>query len=155
MNILIVEDSIVEATLLMKELEKIMEEPVSVWHENTLEAGVEHLKGAGEKPDLVFLDLGLPDSAGWQQTYEAVSPFTSHLPVIVMTSNKNPEIIAELLEHGFQDFIVKGSHKQTSDFLRETVKFALLRHKVVDHLSRTVEERDQCVNWLSGGYSLK
>lgn len=154
MNILIVEDSIVEATLLMKELEKIMEEPISVWHENTLVAGVDHLKAAKEKPDLVFLDLGLPDSDSWQKTYEAVSPFTGHLPVIVMTSNKNPDIVAELLQHGFQDFIVKGSHKQNADFLKETVKFALLRHKVVNHLSRAVEEKDQCVNWLSGGYSV-
>lgn len=155
MNILIIEDSVVEATLLMKELEKIIEAPIEMQHADTLGKGVAALKESKKKIDLVFLDLGLPDSHDWHQTYQAVSPYTDHLPVIVMTSNRNPEIVEELLRHGFEDYIVKGSKKQDADILKETIKFALLRHKVVDHLSTTVEEKDQCVNWLMGGYSVK
>lgn len=155
MNILIIEDSIVEATLLTKTLEKVIEEPVEVQHVDTLGEGLTVLKNPKRKIDLMFLDLGLPDSCDWHQTYEAVSPYTDHLPVIVMTSNRGPEIIEELLKHGFQDYIVKGSKKQDSDHLKETISFALLRHKAVDKLSRLVEEKDQCMNWLTGSYSVK
>jgi CheY-like chemotaxis protein len=153
MNILIIEDSVVEATLLTKELEKAIDEPIEVQHADTLVKGVASLKEK-KKIDLVFLDLGLPDSSGWEQTYESVSPYTDHLPVIVMTSNKNPGIVEELLKRGLQDYIIKGSKKHDPDLLRETITFALLRHKVVNRLSATVREKEQCMNWLSGGYSV-
>ncbi len=153
MNILIIEDSVVEATLLTKTLQKVIEEPVEVRHADTLAKGVETLKDRKTKVDLIFLDLGLPDSPDWHHTYEAVSPYTEHLPVIVMTSNKSPEIIEELMQHGFQDYIVKGGRKHEAEALKETIFFARLRHKMVDKLAKTVKEKDQTVNWLSGGYS--
>ncbi len=155
MNILIVEDSVVEAALLTKTLEKIIEGPVEVEHADCLVGGVMALRNSKRKIDLMFLDLGLPDSRDWHQTYEAVSPYTDHIPVIVMTSSKNPEIIEELLKHGFEDYILKGSKKQDSDSLKETINFALLRHQVVDQLATTIEEKNQCVGWLTGGYSVK
>jgi AmiR/NasT family two-component response regulator len=96
----------------------------------------------------------LPDSTDWRQTYDAVIPYAGHLPVIVMTSNKSPEVITELLKQGTQDYIVKGSKKHDTDMLKETVEFAMLRHKVVDKLSAKIAEKDQCMHWLSGGYSM-
>lgn len=151
MNILIIEDSIVETTLLAKKLQKIMENPPDIVHAETLEKAQGLLANQAMNFDLVFLDLGLPDSRDWHETYEAIAPYTNQLPVIVMTSNKNRGIVAELLKRGVEDFIIKGSQKQNSDTLKEAIEFALLRHKVVDHLSKKAEEKARCVRWLTGG----
>lgn len=155
MNILIIEDSIVEATLLKKTLEKTMGDALEIFHADTLQKGRDFLKNPNTKTDLIFLDLGLPDSHDWHETYKAILPYTERIPVIVMTSNKSHEVVEELLRHGVEDYIIKGSKKQDADLLKETIEFALLRHKVVGDLSRKVEEKDQCVHWLTGGYSME
>jgi DNA-binding NtrC family response regulator len=154
MHILIVEDSDIQATLLAKTLEKIMEKPLEIQRADTLQKAMVVLKN-DEGPDLVFLDLGLPDSEDWHETYRSVLPFMEKLPVIVMTSNKSPEVIQEMMKQGIQDYIVKGSKKHDAELLKETIEFALLRHKKVSHLSTKVEEKDQAMHWLTGGYSMR
>ena len=153
MNILIVEDSVIEATLLQKTLEKVLPGSLKVSHVQTLATAQDFLKVSRAETDLVFLDLGLPDSRDWHETYKAILPHAEHLPIIVMTANKSPEVVQELMKHGIQDYIVKGSRKHDAELLKETIEFALMRHKVVGDLSKKIEEKDQCVHWLTGGYS--
>jgi DNA-binding NtrC family response regulator len=155
MHILIVEDSDIQAALLTKTLEKVMEKPLEIQRADTLQKAIAVLKGQDEGLDLVFLDLGLPDSEDWYETYRSVLPFMEKLPVIVMTSNKSPEVIQEMMKQGIQDYIVKGSKKHDAELLKETIEFALLRHKKVSHLSTKVEEKDQAMHWLTGGYSMR
>lgn len=58
-----------------------------------------------ERPDLVVLDLGLPDLDGSQllRMLRAVSG----VPVIVATARDDDHSVVDLLEHGADDYVVK------------------------------------------------
>jgi DNA-binding response OmpR family regulator len=64
-----------------------------------------------DRPDLVLLDLGLPDIDGAQllRMLRAVSS----VPVIVATARDDDASVIDLLEHGADDYVVKPFTAQT------------------------------------------
>src|SRR5262245_40121509 len=43
---------------------------------------------AGEKPDLILMDVGLPGISGWEATQRIkADPSTAHIPVIALTAH--------------------------------------------------------------------
>jgi len=71
-----------------------------------------------------------------------------------MSGNEDREIARELIKNGAEDYIVKGGKKRHTDLLRETIEFAMARHKNVKDLASAAEQKEQCVHWLTGGYSV-
>ena len=76
-------------------------------------------------PDLIMLDLMLPSIDG----YELCSKLkqcedTAHIPVILFTGSKDPDVIKRGLEVGADDFIIKPIDWQ---FLEDRVSFVLNR----------------------------
>jgi two-component system response regulator VicR len=67
------------------------------------ERGVEMVEG--EKPDIVILDLGLPDISG----YEALKRIRlfSTVPVLILTVRSDEDDIVKGLEFGADDYMVK------------------------------------------------
>lgn len=61
-----------------------------------------------ERPDLIILDLGLPDMDGLAVLKEIRS--LSQAPVIVLTVRKDEEYRAAALKVGANDYIVKPFH---------------------------------------------
>lgn len=57
--------------------------------------------------DVVILDLCLPDAEGLEGCHALRDRFP-HIPVVVMTGMRNDEVAREALQHGAQDFLVKG-----------------------------------------------
>ena len=147
MKILIIEDDAMQSNFLARMLENQLDID-EIFVAVTLEEAAEILKENASKIDLAFLDLGLPDSQSWHDTYEAISPYTDQIPIIVTTANANPEIAIEVLKHGAEDYIVKGSPKHGKHQLREVVEYACARHQVV-------EQKDNYMHWLSGSYSVQ
>ena len=70
---------------------------------STGRAGLQHVLHCG--PDLVVLDLGLPDIDGAQllRMLRAVS----RVPDIVATARDDDDSVVDLLEHGADDYVVK------------------------------------------------
>lgn len=153
MNFLIIEDSPVEVKLLTRTLEKVVPELGEIHHAESLTEAEQFLKTTETQIDLVFLDLGLPDSSDWQDTFTRMKPYASRFPVIVMTSNQNPKAIEALLKQGVEDYIIKGSKKLAHDLMADTIKFARLRHEMTHYLHGLVEEQNKCMNWMTGSYS--
>lgn len=153
MNVLIIEDSKVEAQIFAQALKKVIDEPVKIHHTATLNDGVTCLVDHDDL-DLVFLDLKLPDSTEWRDTYDAVAPYATKVPVIVVSGEDNKDIAREVLKNGAEDYIVKGGKKRHIDMLKETIDFALLRHQQVRELAAKAEQEELTIHWLSGGYSV-
>lgn len=73
------------------------------------------------KPDLILLDLRLPDMTGMDVLY-AVKKKNPDVPVIFMTAHGSIDTAVEAMRHGAQDFLIKPCE---ADRLRVTVNNAL------------------------------
>ncbi len=80
---------------------------------------IEQLKQ--KKPDLVLLDLYLPDMTGFEVLTE-IRNNSSDVPVILMTANGSIDAAVEAMQLGAQDFLIKPCE---ANRLRVTVNNAL------------------------------
>ncbi len=85
-------------------------------------------------PDVVLLDLGLPDSDGLA-TLEQVDRRAA--PVVVLTGRDDDRLGMEAMERGAQDLLVKD--QMTPSQLARAVSFAIQRHR--QHLQQQETER--------------
>lgn len=58
-----------------------------------------------EKPDVVILDLMMPDPDGWQ-VCKSIRQF-SHVPILILSALDNPGLIAKALDAGADDYLIK------------------------------------------------
>ena len=117
------------------------EDPV-LWAK-TLAEGIE--QAHCNKPDIILLDLSLPDSAGIT-TVQDMRAAISDVPIIVLTGNDEFSLALETLEAGAQDFLVKGHFDH--EILGRALRYALVRGKLEQrlrhyqqHLEEMVQER--------------
>jgi len=85
--------------------------------------GLEGLKKAKEKPDLIILDLMLPKMPG-QEVLERLrfDSGTKNIPVIILTAKSDSQMIFEMMKLGSFDYLIKPyDHKE----LLVTIKRAL------------------------------
>ncbi|MDD5177255.1 MAG: diguanylate cyclase [Sterolibacterium sp.] len=82
-------------------------------------------------PDVLLLDLSLPDSSGLH-TVEEVHHVSSIVPVIVLTGNDDVDFALQTLESGAQDYLVKG--RFDSDSLARAIRYAISRARLEQRL---------------------
>ena len=69
-----------------------------------------------EQPDLILLDLALPEMDGWSLAEELKSDIlTQDIPIIAITANSMPEDRERAFAAGCDGFIVKPFHISTFD----------------------------------------
>ena len=83
------------------------------------------------KPDVVLLDLSLPDSSGLG-TVQAMRAALPDAPIIVLTGLDDNALAVAALEAGAQDYLVKGRFDH--DALERAVRHALVRQKLESRL---------------------
>ena len=99
-SILVIDDEVQIRRLLRVTLEKL---GYAVHEAATGEDGLQMV--LGKKPDLVLLDLGLPDKDGAAVLAELRS--WSTIPVIILSVRNSEEDIVNLLDSGADDYIIK------------------------------------------------
>jgi PAS domain S-box-containing protein len=135
LKILIIEDDIVDRKLLQRLLSQ------STLHTSDIKSA-ECLKTAfgfldKECFDVVFLDLGLPDSQGIE-SFNAIHDKIPNVPVIVVSGLSDEETAIMAVKYGVQDYFVKG--QIDSNLLTRAVRYAIERKKVEGQL-RQAEEK--------------
>ena len=70
---------------------------------NQAREGVELIRA--NKPDLLILDLMMPEMDGWE-VCRVVRSF-SNIPMVVLSALNDPSMIAEVLDLGADDFLTK------------------------------------------------
>nr|WKN38948.1 hybrid sensor histidine kinase/response regulator [Tunicatimonas sp. TK19036] len=83
-----------------------------------------------QKPDIILLDLSLPDSTGLR-TLEKLQEKDLSIPIIILTGLDDPSssIGIEAINKGAEDYLSK-EEINTQPLLAKTISFALERHKL-------------------------
>lgn len=134
LRILLVEDDAGDATLFV---EKIREKrrDVVVTVVSRLSDALSLLREL--RPDVVFLDMNLPDSAGLP-TIDTLQHAALEIPIVVLTGLEDEEIGMAAVKMGAQDYLVKG--EADAKMLLRAARYAVERKKLELELKRTNEK---------------
>lgn len=134
-NILIIEDNPGDVELISYMLAEDNDIAFNVNHCSKLSEGIENLKKV--KPDIVLLDLGLPDSVGLN-TFEKLHSEASHVPVIIMTGLEDKATVTRAVKLGAQDYLIKGEFE--SNLLTRSIRYSIERKKTESSLIEREEQ---------------
>ena len=104
MNVLLVEDDANDASLLRSLLNRQCSTAIELEHVSSLKTALERL--AHGAPDIVLLDLNLPDSSGLGSVQE-IQAANPDVPIVVLSGHDDEDFAIEILNHGVQDYLVK------------------------------------------------
>jgi len=94
-----------------------------------LDTGMEYLKH--NKPDIVILDLGLPDSSGID-TFKKLQQSFTELTIIVVTGNIDAKVGLEAVHNGAQDYLIKSEISQ--NLLSRSILYSIERKRITREL---------------------
>lgn len=137
LKILIVEDDLVDRKSLQRLLSKSALPISDIQSTDCLAAALGLLDK--EQFDVVFLDLGLPDSQGIESFVE-IHAKTPSVPVIVISGLGDEETAVMAVKKGVQDYFVKG--QIDSNLLTRAVRYAIERKrisKILDEKQKNIE----------------
>jgi two-component system KDP operon response regulator KdpE len=99
-SVLVIDDDAVMSELLKDILEQ---KDFQVFNAHSCTEGMETIRGIG--PDIVVLDLYLPETDGWQ-ICRSIREF-SQVPILVLSALNKPGAVAEALDEGADDYLIK------------------------------------------------
>jgi two-component system, NarL family, sensor histidine kinase UhpB len=140
LNILVVEDNPGDFLLLK---ENISLSGISAGHihlTETLDAAIDYLKH--NKPQVIFLDLYLPDSHGLE-SFEQLKKYTTNSVVIVLSGLSDTRVALEAISLGADDYLAKGEFDEK--LLEKTVAYSIERRRNLEKL-RIANERYSLVS---------
>jgi diguanylate cyclase (GGDEF)-like protein len=123
-NVLIIDDDLEYAEMLQDVFSKIEIGQFKSTHFDRLTKAMSYLER--EKPDVILLDLSLPDSSP-QDTFFTVHDKIPHIPIVVVTGHTDRSLAINAVREGAQDYIIKGDF----DFnqLARAMLYAIERHQ--------------------------
>lgn len=134
-NALLIEDNPLDARLIEEYLSEVTTVRVALECADSLSAGMERLRKA--PPDVLLLDLGLPESQGLD-TLSRVLAEAPRTPVVVITGLDDEETAYQAVGEGAQDYLVKG--RVDGELLVRSMRYAIERQRA-EEAFRESEER--------------
>jgi len=137
-RVLLIEDNPGDARLIQ---ETLAEGGNRVFHftwSPTLAAGFKHLDA--ESADVILLDLGLPDSAGFA-TFEKVRARVPQVPVILLTGLDDESLASKAVRGGAQDYLVKGD--VGGRLLGRMIRYAIERKRSEETLRESARRLEE------------
>jgi DNA-binding NarL/FixJ family response regulator len=121
-TVLLIDANAEDEQLFREELAQVRDQPFQLQVVHTLAEGLAKLRPGGEPPpDVILLDLHLPDSLGLT-TLLRVQPKAGHLPIIVLVGQLDEDLGLEAVERGALDYLVK--QQVVSTLLNKTLRYA-------------------------------
>ena len=123
-RVLLIEDERGDAELIRFQLREAGAEVFDVHLADSLAAARQLIEREGLQPDVVLLDLNLPDSTG-PETVSRCRALTE-APIVVLTGLDDVDATQSAIGSGAEDFLAKGGDPAS---LRRAIRYAMLRHK--------------------------
>ncbi|GHE59594.1 MULTISPECIES: response regulator [Roseivirga] len=79
------------------------------------------------KPDVILLDLSLPDSQG-VDSFQLIKRNVSSTPIIILTGFSDVSLAKQLIKQGAQDYLVKGEYDPR--LLEKSIEYGIERHRL-------------------------
>jgi two-component system cell cycle response regulator len=144
-SILLVEDNPGDARLFREALKEAYGSKFELVHYATLAQALEHLDNT--QPDVIVLDLGLPDVLGIEVVNRTHGKAPT-VPLVVLTSRADDGLGLEALNAGAQDYLVKGeldprllSRALRYAMERQRMRLALQSESLLDELTKLYNRR--------------
>jgi PAS domain S-box-containing protein len=134
-TILLVEDNAGDAKLIRELLSRVSGAKFTLECVDRLDPALARLQA--DPPDVVLLDLGLPDSQG-HETFDAVHDAAPEAPIIVLTNVSDDVMAVRVVHEGAQDYLLKG--QMNGQVLWRAICYAIERQRVRVQL-RAAERR--------------
>lgn len=132
---LLVEDSPADARIIQELLRQAGGRQVLLKRADRISAALESLDS--EKPDVVILDLKLPDSKGLS-TFRRVHTKTAALPIVVLTGLDDIDMALETIAEGASDYLLKSD--LSGGLLMRVLRYSIERKRIETSLLRTERE---------------
>ncbi|MBI4404404.1 MAG: response regulator [Deltaproteobacteria bacterium] len=126
-KVLLIEDNPGDARLVREALAQMSTEPpFELQVRQSFGEGLQYVKAT--PPDIVLLDLNLPDSFGFD-SFRKLRDLGSHLPIVVLSGLGSEELALETLREGAQDYLFKDNLDNPS-LVGRTVRYAIERYRI-------------------------
>lgn len=137
-KILVLEDNPDDLFLFQDYLESAMDIRAHVMHAETLARAIDI--AADHPVDVAVLDLQVPDSVGIE-TFETFHQKFPMIPTIIFTGNQELDMAIKAVQHGAQDYILKGELSPAA--MVRMIRHAIERQRLLTRLTRTQDELKQ------------
>jgi two-component system, NarL family, sensor histidine kinase UhpB len=134
LNILVVEDNPADFFLLNECIRKTGLATQKILHAHRLKDALSIIEQ--NNPDLIFLDLALPDGQGIE-SFHTINKVASHLSIIVLSGLADKQIALHTISLGAQDYLVKGSFDET--LLTKSIEYTMERKKYIRNATENFE----------------
>jgi phosphoserine phosphatase RsbU/P len=143
---LLVEDNPGDARLIREMLREAGARAASVElaHADRLSAGLQYI--AEHAPEVVLLDLSLPDSRGLE-TFAAVHAAAPDTPVVVLSGLDDEDVAVGAVHAGAQDYLVKG--QVDGGTLLRSMRYAIERERLEAARRDLERQRDEFFSNIS------
>ena len=128
-RILLIEDNPGDVRLIREILAEVPDASWELESASRLSTGLECV--AKYKPDIILLDLGLPDSQGLE-TLGKIYSKTTTVPIVVLTGLDDEATANQAVNKGAQDYLIKGQIHGRA--LWRIVCYAIGRKRIEDEL---------------------
>lgn len=147
LDILIVEDNPGDVLLLKEYISMDSDRRFDLHDAETLREALALL--AKHTPDVILLDLGLPDGQG-ATNVTALRAAQTQAPIVVLTGTDDDDLAQACLKEGAEDYIWKGEIRGAS--IRRAIRNAITRHREKQERDRLTAERNEALTRVLAGY---
>ena len=139
MKVLLVEDNPADARIILELLKGAPRGPFELRRAGQLGEALLALREP--TPDVMLLDLALPDSQGLETLAKTQAQARGEFPIVILTGLNDAAIALEAVRRGAQDFLPKTG--LTVELLSRTLSYAAERHRLRKQLEADMTERER------------